>query len=369
MAAGNLTQADRFVISVLLVTMVILGITGVVMLYGSWLPWLFDLHRAAGFSLIILLPFKAATIYRSIRGGMGKTLDRSAVLISSLILAVLILIIIASGLMWMWRLGPYSSLRQTLLAWHWILAVLTSPLLILHIWRRWPRPQKNDLLTRRSALKLIALAGASFMFSWLATLLAEAQSTQDRPRRFTGSRGFGSYSGNAFPSTGEATVVLDAGSWQLAIDGAVRSPLAFTYPELLAMQQKTLTEAIDCHNGWFSMQDWQGIPLNSLLERAGAKQNVSGVRLVSATGLSNTHPIEEAREILLATHVSGEVLAPSHGYPLRAVIPGRRGWFWLKWLTKIEVMEGPLEMAGGILCTPLQVFRELNHPRISTDVQ
>ncbi|HYH05137.1 MAG TPA: molybdopterin-dependent oxidoreductase [Bacillota bacterium] len=29
----------------------------------------------------------------------------------------------------------------------------------------------------------------------------------------------------------------------------------------------------------------------------------------------------------------------SHGFPLRAVVPSRRGWFWVKWLAKIEAVD------------------------------
>jgi DMSO/TMAO reductase YedYZ molybdopterin-dependent catalytic subunit len=46
----------------------------------------------------------------------------------------------------------------------------------------------------------------------------------------------------------------------------------------------------------------------------------------------------QAEEILLATHVGDEVLNHVHGFPLRAVVPSRRGWHWVKWLTEIEVV-------------------------------
>ena len=48
--------------------------------------------------------------------------------------------------------------------------------------------------------------------------------------------------------------------------------------------------------------------------------------------------LEQAEEILLATYVGDQVLNHSHGFPLRAVVPSRRGWHWVKWLTEIEVV-------------------------------
>jgi DMSO/TMAO reductase YedYZ molybdopterin-dependent catalytic subunit len=45
----------------------------------------------------------------------------------------------------------------------------------------------------------------------------------------------------------------------------------------------------------------------------------------------------EAKDILLATHIGEAVLDHAHGFPLRAVAPSRRGWFWVKRLRKIEV--------------------------------
>jgi hypothetical protein len=36
-------------------------------------------------------------------------------------------------MIWMWRIGPYSVLNQTLIAWHWILGLLAIPWLAFHI--------------------------------------------------------------------------------------------------------------------------------------------------------------------------------------------------------------------------------------------
>jgi DMSO/TMAO reductase YedYZ molybdopterin-dependent catalytic subunit len=66
--------------------------------------------------------------------------------------------------------------------------------------------------------------------------------------------------------------------------------------------------------------------------------DVLGVAFDSITGYRKALPIDEARQVLLATHVGGEVLDHWHGYPVRLVVPSRRGWYWVKWLTTIEIL-------------------------------
>ena len=358
MATGALTRTDRFVNTLLFLLMLILGLSGIVMLYGTWQPWIFDLHRFVGFSLVALLPWKGVTIYRSLRRGMDKTLDRTLVLIISIVFAHFIVLIILLAIMWMFRIGPYSSLVQTLIAWHWILGLLIFPGLALHVWRRWPDPRKKDFATRRAFLNLGAAAAAGLVIGGLATLLARTQATEESPRRFTGSRGFGHFTGNDFPTTGEQTIRLDPAHWHLSIVGAVDSPLTLSYDDLLARNTLTTTTTIDCTNGWYSVQDWTGILLMDLLEEARPKEKLTGVRLSSITGYNHTYPLEEVRKILLATHVGDEVLAPRHGFPLRAVVPDRRGWFWVKWLGQVHVLDTYRDLTTGILSSPLQTLRQ-----------
>jgi DMSO/TMAO reductase YedYZ molybdopterin-dependent catalytic subunit len=57
----------------------------------------------------------------------------------------------------------------------------------------------------------------------------------------------------------------------------------------------------------------------------------------SVTGHAWSFAVEDMREALLATHVGDEELAPGHGYPVRLVVPGRRGFQWIKWVGRIEV--------------------------------
>lgn len=359
MAVGELKQIDRYTNTLLLVLMILLGISGVIMLYGTWQPWLFDFHRMTGFALLFLAPWKGFTIYRSMMRGMEKKFDRSIGVLISLVFAHLILLVIILGIMWMFRWGPYASLFfQTLIAWHWILGLALIPFLVFHVWQRWPSPKRQDFTSRRDFIRLAGLAAAGIVGGGLVTILARVQATEERPRRFTGSRGFNFFAGNEFPITGEPTITLDATQWRLAIYGAVRTPSILTYDDILSRKPTTQTEVIDCTSGWYSMQDWQGVRLIDVLREAGMQEKATGARLTSVTGYNHTYPMAEVEKILLATHVSGEILAPRHGYPLRAVVPNRRGWFWVKWLTQIDVLDSFWEVVGGILWSPRQVIRQ-----------
>ncbi len=277
-----------------------------------------------------------------------------------MVLAVLVLVIVVLGLMWAWRRGPYQTVfSQTVLAWHWILGLGIIPLFLLHAWRHWPARAVKDFASRRAVLRMLAFGGVGVIGWGIADLIAEAQATPGRPRNATtGSRGFGLFAGNAFPITGQSPPEIDAVGWRLTVGGAIERPLALAYPDVLSMSMTKTTATLDCTNGWYTIQDWAGIPLADLLELATPKDGIAGVRLVSATGYGHTYPAAEAQKILLATHVGGEVLDLVHGYPLRAVVPDRRGWFWVKWLTHLEVLDNPLDVFADTLTSPRETLRQ-----------
>lgn len=333
----------RFTNTALLILVATLSLTGVYGLFFTLHGWTFDLHRWAAWGVIALVPWKAAISARSLRRGLKPNFDRGLVVGASILLAVLALAVLGLGLMWPWRLGPAELwLRQTVISWHWILALALIPPLVLHAWRRWPRPKAADLTSRRGALKALSVGAAGLAGWWAAESLARFRFGGDlsTPRRFTGSREQGSFTGNAFPIThrpGEGRSPIDPATYTLAIAGAVEVPRTFTYPELLAIPASEATATLDCTLGWYATQIWRGVLLTSLLALAGLPPEARFIRLQSDSGYAHTFSLPEAREILLATHVGDEALDHWHGFPLRAVVPSRRGWFWIKWLVKVEV--------------------------------
>lgn len=164
----------------------------------------------------------------------------------------------------------------------------------------------------------------------------------NHPRRFTSSREKGRFIGNQFPITGEPAPDVNPSTWRLAINGAVEKPLVLNYDSLLIRPMWEWTATIDCTLGWYSVQAWQGVSLAELLREAGLLPERRAIRLKSTTGCAAAFPMFEAQQILLATHVGGETLGKWHGYPLCAVVPFRRGWFWIKWLSEITVLTDPV---------------------------
>jgi hypothetical protein len=331
----------RFVNTIILAAMVVLGLTGVYDLFWIGPAWMFDAHRFAAWSLVAALPWKVMISWRSLRRGFRADLNRGWMVVLSLLLTAALLIVIVLGFAWQWNLGPDSYARRTLISWHWLIALIVLLPFLVHAWWRWPRPKKVDFASRRAALKLLGLGAATVAGWWLADALARLQETAEQPRRFTGSRLGGYFSGNDFPITHEVAAdrsMTNPAVWRLELAGALKSPKVFTFDHVLALPAQDLEATIDCTLGWYAVQVWRGIPLAELLRAAGAGPSAAWVRFRSVTGYEHVLPMAEARGVLLATHVGGERLSHAHGAPLRAVVPTRRGWFWVKWLACVEVV-------------------------------
>jgi len=330
----------RFTNITLLGLLILLTLSGGYGLFWTLNGWVFTIHRAAGWALIALLPWKVAISIKSLRRGVKPNIDRGVMIGVSLFLTVVTLAVLGLGLLWKGRFGPEEYwLRQTAISWHWMLALGLLVPLALHVWRRWPSLKRVDLTSRRAVMRA-AVVGLLGLIGFSASKsVAVQRELPDSPVRFTGSRRQGYFNGNDYPVTHTIPArpdQVDPQSWRLRVGGQVNVPFELTYQDLLALPVDEKDVTLDCTLGWYTVQTWRGVPLLALLERAGTDREPASVRLESVTGYSHVLPFNEAKEILLATHVSGETLEHNHGFPVRAVVPSRRGWFWVKWLAKIE---------------------------------
>ena len=65
---------------------------------------------------------------------------------------------------------------------------------------------------------------------------------------------------------------------------------------------------------------------------AGARS----IDVVSVTGYRRRFPLQDLDRLLLATHAAGRPLSDGHGGPVRLVAPDRRGFWWVKWVVRVE---------------------------------
>lgn len=166
---------------------------------------------------------------------------------------------------------------------------------------------------------------------------------------------------------------INLDSWRLKIEGDVTHPFSLSYEDLLGMETRNLTTAMECagngraflepqRNGaqWqagaVGNAEWTGVPLATLLDRAGLRDSVCEIILEGADigqikepprPAGNIHysrsvPLAKATDdVLLTLQMNGTALTPSHGFPLRAVVPGWYGMAAVKWLTRIIAVSTP----------------------------
>jgi DMSO/TMAO reductase YedYZ molybdopterin-dependent catalytic subunit len=155
-------------------------------------------------------------------------------------------------------------------------------------------------------------------------------------RLISGSKPTTSFSANDFPAEIwllDTVPSIDSAQWRLNVHGQ-----EFSLAELLASFPKREVQAVlDCTSGWWSEQVWSGIGFIDLVRAAGVSNEASTATITSITGHQIVLPLVELEHAALATHVGGEVLSPGHGYPVRLVVPGHRGYRWVKWVGRIDV--------------------------------
>lgn len=164
----------------------------------------------------------------------------------------------------------------------------------------------------------------------------------------------------------------DPDTWELTVDGRVRTALSLDMAALRAFPPVTHRVTMECAgNGrallsprpvsqpWLveavGTAEWTGVPLRTLLlAEAGVEPDAVEVVFTGADhgverGVEQDYqrslPLAEALgrdpEVLVAYEMNGAPLPPQHGRPLRLVVPGWYGMAHVKWLRAITLTATP----------------------------
>lgn len=295
----------------------------------GWGRWIVLAHGVLGLGLLILAPWKSVVVRRGFRRDRARGPRPGSG--ASVVLGVLAVAAVASGVAHVTGLLR-SVAGITMIQVHVASALACVPFGVWHVAARPVRPRRTDL-SRRTLLRAGALAGGSLAVYGGMAGAVWAFGLPGRSRRFTGSYATGSGDPDAMPVTqwlNDGVPSIDPARWSLSTPAG-----RLGLQELEAMREP-VTAVLDCTGGWYASQRWEGVRLDRLLP-PGARSIV--VR--SATGYARRFPASDASRLWLATRADGRPLSAGHGFPARLVAPGRRGFWWVKWVVAVEPSQAP----------------------------
>lgn len=139
---------------------------------------------------------------------------------------------------------------------------------------------------------------------------------------------------------------VDPSTWNLRVHGLVEREVRLTFAELLAEPLVETYVTLACVSnpvggGLVGNARWLGLPVRTLLERAGVLPEADMVLSTSVDGFTASTPLRaltDERDSLVAVGMNGEPLPLEHGFPVRLVVPGLYGYVSAtKWLADLEV--------------------------------
>ncbi|KNY20814.1 molybdopterin-dependent oxidoreductase [Methylobacterium sp. ARG-1] len=164
---------------------------------------------------------------------------------------------------------------------------------------------------------------------------------------------------------------IDLDTFRLGVTGHVERPVSLSLAEIKALPGRTEIVAVNqCSgnsrgffeprmaggqlgNGAMGCARWTGVPLKSVLDRAGVKtgavqvtfDGMDGPVLPETPDFVKALGLDHARDgqVMLAWAMNGEDLPWLNGFPLRLVVPGFYGTYWVKHLNAITVRDTPFD--------------------------
>jgi sulfite dehydrogenase len=163
---------------------------------------------------------------------------------------------------------------------------------------------------------------------------------------------------------------IDPDAFTLNITGKVDRPQKLSLKDIRKLKAVELVAVNECSgnsrgfvaprvaggqlgNGAMGNARWRGVPLKAVLDLAGVQAGSKQVTFNGMDGpVSDKTPdfvkaldLDHARdgEVMLAYGMNGEDLPVLNGFPLRLIVPGYYGTYWVKHLNEITVIDSQFD--------------------------
>jgi len=140
---------------------------------------------------------------------------------------------------------------------------------------------------------------------------------------------------------------VDIESWTLSIKSRGTEVRSIDYASLRALPARDREHTLECIGAGprypaISNAIWTGLPLAEIFDALGVEVPAGTIELKfeSADGYSTALPLADLeRPVWLVWLMNGTELPLDHGYPVRALVPGRYGMKNPKWITSIDFID------------------------------
>ncbi|WP_308636742.1 molybdopterin-dependent oxidoreductase [Paenibacillus silvisoli] len=365
---------------------VILALTGLVLFQGLWRGILGEgrviiryIHIVVGIASLLPVLYYLALAGKHWKQLKGKRWQKVNVII---VLGLLVGWLLSGLLLWQFRaVGPAWS--NPALTVHDVLTWVGLPYIIYHSVTRlkWlkephrrtvktgrteaglhPAAKPEAVMSRRSFIRVavgagIAVAiGPSFL-KWLGNAASPGAKLDDiiqsdanklvpaptplpasSPPIGGGSRGsFRIYTVTPIPA-------FDNSTFSFVIDGLVEKPLQWNWEQFVALKRQVQVSDFHCVTGWSVLGNtWEGIKLKDFLKLAGVKPAAKTVKFYSGDGVyTDSLTLEQADmdDVMVAVMHDGKPIPSDLGGPVRLIVPKMYAYKSVKWLNRIELIDG-----------------------------
>ena len=131
---------------------------------------------------------------------------------------------------------------------------------------------------------------------------------------------------------------FDPRTWIFQVEGLIENPIQLSYREVMKLPKVICKSDFHCVTGWSRLNNkWEGVRFSTILDIVKPLKHAKFATSECEGSYTTSLPLEDllSNDVLLAYKLDGESLSPSHGGPLRLVVPRKYAYKSAKWVRKL----------------------------------